>query len=352
MLYGIVGHSVRAAFVLNALLDALSCLLLFNLARGLLTERRALYVLFAAVTYPFTIYAVGSLSPETVLIFLGLLFTKLVSDWTWQEGTRRPLGLALWPAGVVFGLLLWVKPVFLPLPLFLLLAEWVRGRTFSSALGRAVVVGLVGGVIFLPWLIRNQREFGRPVLAGELGMVVWHGTLDFSPERDEMVESKFKAASRRGEDRYEATRRVFADSHHLLEQDRIFLDRGLSRIRERPFKAALLDPLRRIPRLWISASFLSGPAWIGWGAAAGCVGYLLLALYGAVTLKGTLRELAPLFVLPVLLTAVYAVFHVEARYTLPARPTLLFLAGIALATLIGRLRLNEARSGTFASRSR
>jgi len=231
-----------------------------------------------------------------------------------------------------------VKPVFLPLPLFLIVFELIRGRSLKSALGRAVAVGAVAGVIFLPWVVRNFREFGKPILAGEMGMVVWHGTLDFEPGRDEMVKEYFAAAPKKNQDHTEATREVFADSHLLLKRDREFLDRGLSRIRERPVKAALWDPLRRIPRLWISTTFLIGPAVIGWGAAVACVGYLVLAIAGAWSLKGRLRDLAPLFILPALLTAVYAVFHVESRYTLPARPTLMLLAGVALAALLGKLR--------------
>jgi len=334
-IYGVFGHSVRAAFFANAFIDTASCYLLYRLARQFLSPRVALFALFVAATYPFTIYAVGSLSPETLLVFLGLLFTTVVTEWSWTEGAKRPLGMALWPAGIIVGVLAWIKPVFLPLPLFLFAFELIRGRSLKSALGRAVTVGTVAAVIFLPWVVRNFREFGRPVLAGEMGLVVWHGTLDFEPERDEMVKERFAAAPKKSLDRYEATREVFADSRLLLRRDRVFLDRGLARIRERPVKAALWDPLRRIPRLWISTTFVTGPAVIGWGAAVACVGYLVLAFAGAWSLRGRLRDLAPLFILPALLTAVYAVFHVEARYTLPARPTLLLLAGVALAVLGG-----------------
>lgn len=337
-LYGLVGHSVRAAFFANAIIDTLSCYLIFNLARQFFSPRTALVALFVAATYPFTIYAVGSLSPETLLVFLGLLFTTLVCNWSWQEGAKRPFGLALWPAGVIAGALFWVKPTFLPLPAFLLVFEMLRGRPFTSALGRAFTVGLVGGVLFLPWVLRNVAEFDRPILAGELGMVVWHGTLDFSEERDEMVKERFAAAPKQTVDRYEATREIFADSHLLLKRDREFLARGLASIEQRPAKALLLDPLRRIPRLWVSTTFVTGPALIGIGAAIACIGYLVFAFAGGWVLRGRLCELAPLFILPTLLTAVYAAIHVEARYTMPARPTLILLAGVAVSALLGRIR--------------
>ena len=68
------------------------------------------------------------------------------------------------------------------------------------------------------------------------------------------------------------------------------------------------------------------------------IGYLLFAFAGGWVLRGRLSEMAPLFILPALLTAVYAVIHVEARYTLPARPTLILLVGVALSAVLGRIR--------------
>ena len=131
-----------------------------------------------------------------------------------------------------------------------------------------------------------------------------------------------------------------------IRGDRRFLERGIEAIRERPVKAALFDPLRRIPRLWVSTTWALGPRWIGWGAATACVGYLILAALGALSLRGRLRELSAFWVLPALLTSVYALIHVEARYTIPARPTLLVFAGVALAFAAERiLRWRAEREG-------
>ena len=50
------------------------------------------------------------------------------------------------------------------------------------------------------------------------------------------------------------------------------------------------------------------------------------------------------WVLPVHLTLVYAALHVEARYTLPARPTLLLLAGVGAHAAWQRLRTARTTS--------
>jgi hypothetical protein len=332
--YLLAGHSVRAVFVAQAVLDVLSCLILWRLAVRRLGGRTACFVLFLAATYPFSVYAVGTFSPETLLVFLGLLLVAVVDSWRERGDAARVVA-----AGVLGAALAWVKPVFLPLPLFLVLTERLRGRTWRLSLVRPVAVGAVTLLLFAPWVIRNALAFDRLVLAGEAGLVVWHGTYDFEERRDAMIESRFAADDAKGEDRYEVTRKRFTDSASLLESDRDFLRRGLARIRERPLKGLLLDPLRRVPRLWVSTSFVGGPSWFGLLAAAGCVGYLLLGAVGLVCLRGRIRGLSAFWTLPLLLTAVYAAVHVEARYTLPARPSLLLLGGAGLTWLLGKVLL-------------
>jgi len=231
-----------------------------------------------------------------------------------------------------------VKPVFLPLPAFVAAAEVLRRRSPGVALARGAVMGALGLALFLPWVLRNQAAFGRPLLAGELGMVVWHGTRDFEEDTGREIRGNFERAPEAPADRYESARRGFADSPALLERDAAYLEKGLARLRERPLRAILLDPLRRLPRLWISTGHVQMAAWVGGAAAAAGVGYLLLGLLGLARLRGRLRELAAWWVLPLALTLAYAALHAEARYTLPARPTLLLLGGAALAGLAARFR--------------
>jgi hypothetical protein len=92
-----------------------------------------------------------------------------------------------------------------------------------------------------------------------------------------------------------------------------------------------------VPRLWISTSHAQLPGWVGATAAVACLAYLGAALAGLWILRDRLRALAAWWVLPVLLTLAYAALHAEARYTLPARSSLLLLAGAAVAPAWSRL---------------
>ncbi len=324
--YLVAGPSVRAAFLAQALLDTLSCWLLWRMAARTLGPRTGLATLALAASYPFTVHAVGTLSPETPLVLLGLLLAAVVDSWPAAGGTARVLA-----AGVLCGALSWVKPVFLPLPLFLLLADRLRGRPWRTAVPRGAAAGAVALALFAPWVLRNQREFGRPLLSGETGIVVSHGTRDFDPSAPGEIRAGFEILRAEPAARYEKERAGYADSRALLAKDGEYLEDGLSRIRARPARAFLLDPLRRVPRLWISSSHALMPGWVGWAAAAASVLYLLLGAAGLWALRGSIRAFAAWWILPVALTLLYAALHAEARYTLPARPTLLLLGGAALA---------------------
>jgi hypothetical protein len=332
-LYFVLGPSIRAVFLVQALLDTASCALAGRLVARRLGAGAGTAALALAVAYPFTIHAVGTLSPETLLVLLGLLLVAAVEALP-PEGGRG----ALAAAGLLHGALCWVKPVFLPLPLILALAERWRGRTAGTALLRGAVVGALGVACFLPWPLRNQAIFGKPVLAGELGLVVWHGTRDFDPGVRDEIRANFDAAPADPAARYEEARRSFTGSREALEQDAAYLEAGLARIRERPVGALVADPLRRVPRLWISSWNVLLPPWAGGAAIAASLAFLALAAAGAWTLRGRLRELAAWGILPLCLTLGYAALHAEARYTLPARATLWLLGGAFVASLLPAAR--------------
>jgi 4-amino-4-deoxy-L-arabinose transferase-like glycosyltransferase len=335
LIYSLTGPAVRAVFFVQAVLDTLTCVAVGALARKRLGERAALFALALSATYPFLIHMVGRLSAETPMILLVTLFVIGLDDLPERAAWGRTAAL-----GVLLGVIAWIKPVVLPLPALVLAAEWLRGRTLRTAFLRAALIGGVTVVLFAPWVLRNVEAHGRPLLAGELGIVVYHGTHDFSDDRDAMIAQGFAdedalaaAAGNAGDSaaRYEAVRQLFARSEELLARDARFLEKGLERLRAEPLRGFLLDPLRRVPRLWVSTTYVGGPAWVGWGAAAGCIGYLLLAAAGLYHLRGSWRELAAWWTVPVLVTAVYAVLHVEARYSLPGRPEMLLLGAAALA---------------------
>jgi hypothetical protein len=336
--YSLVGHSVRAGFLANALLDTASCAILWRLAAADLGPRTARCVLLLAATYPFTTWSVGQCSPESLLVLLALLFVASVRAWPDGPG----LGAAA-VTGVVVGALAWIKPVFLPVPAFLFVVDRLRGAPLPRAAARAAIVGVVAAALFAPWLVRNHRAFGRPILAGELGMVVWHGTRDFHSDHAGEVKRNFDRAPADPARRYEAARRTFENPHRGLAADRGMLEAGLDVIRAHPWRAFLGDPLRRIPALWISKHHVLHGAWVGSAAAAVCIAYLALGAAGAWILRARWRDLLPWLVVPVTLTCAYAALHAEARYTLPARPTLLLLGGAALAA--ARIPAGESRRG-------
>ena len=65
---------------------------------------------------------------------------------------------------------------------------------------------------------------------------------------------------------------------------------------------------------------------------------VLLVILGGWVSRGHLLEDWPLWIAPLYITIIHIVFHVEPRYSLPARPLLLVYAGIGLAFCWSRMK--------------
>ncbi len=101
---------------------------------------------------------------EALTLPLGGVFTFALALYIKRHGTAWPLLLA----GAALGLLALTRPSFWYLLLasvsLALLLIWVpRWRRRGAAL---LLMGLVAAAVTLPWLVRNQLEFGRFALSG------------------------------------------------------------------------------------------------------------------------------------------------------------------------------------------
>lgn len=159
--YAVSGNSPWLALLLQALLDSLACLLLYDALRRLLSPGVAAV---AAVLYacdPFLIlYSSGTLLSDSLSVFLLVTaFWFAALTLTSPEGGRR-LRLAA-GGGLFLGLAALARPIaqfsVFCYALFYLLAFRHRLRTGFQC---AVVCALATLAAVSPWLIRNQIVFG------------------------------------------------------------------------------------------------------------------------------------------------------------------------------------------------
>jgi hypothetical protein len=143
--------------VVHAILGALTCIVLVHLGRSFLSDRLAFGIGWVGAFYPLLVYQACDIWDHSLFTLLLLVWVVLFLR-TVREGRRVQwfgLGLA---GGVVF----LVRPV--GLPILMLMWVWALAtRTPRRRIGSVLLmVGFV--VMATPWVLRNWRVMGEPLL--------------------------------------------------------------------------------------------------------------------------------------------------------------------------------------------
>ena len=175
--YFLFGHNYTVARVLQGVIGAVTCLIIYSIAKRLYNPKIGFYALMLAGIYPSLIGYVGLLYAETLAAFLlalTILFYLLSAE-------KKSLFFVT-ITGALFGLLILCYPKFLFLP-FLYGASIYFFNKFQKEFVRYFIALIVGTFLILaPWTLRNLNAFGKfiPGATG-LGTTLWHSTL---PEDD------------------------------------------------------------------------------------------------------------------------------------------------------------------------
>lgn len=326
-LYSLFGHSLRVVRVFQALLGAGTCLLVGLVGARIFGRRVGLIAGGLASLYPAFIFYAGLLFSETVFTFL--LVALL---WAWVRAMESRKGY--WSVGVVGGLATLVRPEMLAFPLLVWL---VGGRQRLTA---AVCVGVVMGVMVLPWTVRNYVAFGRLIPGSTMGMkTIWLASypeewLEWYPDR-------------------EPYRTVVAGLSGV-EADFALAREGLRNIVEYP-GAYLRMSAKRFGRFWIGshsnsfaplrASFSEAFRSQAYGVFAAKLGLLginisLLALgaWGALRARPLRGGALAALLLILYKAAVHTLLFATPRYHVPIMPFVLLFAAGGLASVVERGR--------------
>jgi len=309
-----------------------------------------------------------------VLAWIGLLhYTTLhllglvAGMWALQWAFREPDRLArLAGAGVLLGLVTLVRPVTLPLPLFVLVAlALLRRRSWLPALRATAVFTLGMAAVILPWTARNYAVSGRLVPVNlQAGVVFWAATekpLPWDPDRyvwfdvgDELLRVHTRVT---GMEQYDIVTFV----HRLPELEAEYRREAFLNLRRDPSVyarnvvrvvwAVAAQTSTALPRAFVrlrgdSSPEGARPRWFGKGAAElGSPGLALALrlLFGALTvlaaagavLGARARDQALLGPVTLLacVTAAHAVTHLDLLHHYVRLPFLVVLAFYALGRL-------------------
>jgi 4-amino-4-deoxy-L-arabinose transferase-like glycosyltransferase len=152
--------SVTLVLCIQALLETITCFLLYRLGSTVLNQSAGLTAMSIWAFLP------GSILMPGLLLSESLFTTLLIGILTlWTSAPRWNLF-----GGILLGIGILIKPQFV-----LLAALWIMWRLFNKQWRDALTVALLAGIILAPWIIRNGMVFGEPAITTSGGVNFWIG---------------------------------------------------------------------------------------------------------------------------------------------------------------------------------
>lgn len=326
--YLLFGHSYPAVRLVQALLDAATCVLVYAIGTELFNRRVGFLAAVGLSLHPLQVYMVGEFYSETLSFLFQALALWLAARMVRHRGWILPLLLGVFLAATPLTrptATLWV-PLMLLWGLLRPLPWKLRLRDVGL-----VLVGLV--LLFGPWTVRNFLVFGEFIPVASLGGVgVWAGNNPLSEGGGMLPDERTwgEGAPEWGWMGWEGLSEV--------ESSRRFMERGLSWIREHPLEFAALVP-RKLLRLWSPTSFgvqfsrRASPLL----TAVALPPYLLflaLAFWGMGRTRRGWRDQFPLYALILGINGLVAITYGATRYGIAMAPVLCLYAAAALDAML------------------
>lgn len=318
----VFGKSVAAARVMNAILGALTCVLLFFIGKKAYNETTGGIASVLLCFYPYSIAYSGDLISETFLMFMIAVSVLLILAAA--EDRSFPVAAA---AGVSMGAAALTKSVVLPF--FALALVWLfwTGRDLKQVL----VIALFAALAVMPWTLRNYYT-QRTVAPVSTPWLSFAGSncdeayaLEALGELDKPMPDSLALKYRP---------KVFDEVEALSpeKRDEVCRARALGWVKDNPAKFAK-SVTRRFLHFWRLYPVMA----YSWQKAAALLTsglYILLAAAGLFFSRGYMKKASLFLLLFFAYTAVYLMFVVVLRYRIPIDPYIIVMASFTIERLI------------------
>jgi len=327
----LLGARITLARLVQALLGAMTVLLVYGISRRILNRRASLLAAALCAVYPLYIYTAGTLYPVALQSFLlSAVFLLLLSSAE-MGGWLRPF-----LAGALGAWAVLCSASVLPLMLASLPWLWVRARRHRRGALRPVLLFLLPMLLIVGgWTLRNAVHFHRPVIVSlNGGYNFWLGNYP-----------GVKAATgNRWTKEMEAEYHALSQEHPgEAELDRALTRRAMEYVKADPgrFLTLSLSKAVNLWRLWPQPMTEDRPG-LNSEKLVSILSYGLALPFALAFLFASLRR-SPEAWLALLwfaaATAMHAVTLSKFRFRLPLDAVLLVFAAGGLAALSRRLGL-------------
>ena len=360
LVYSIFGRNPFAVRVVQFLLLGGAAQLLYVFARRLFSDRIAGIAAILCATYSPLVFESATYNTETLATLLGIAAMIQLFDLPRRTSRSTLFAIVL---GVTLGVLTFVRPSFSLFVAFACLYVLQSGAIDWGRRFRLVALLCVAyAALLVPWMIRNTIVCGR--LAGPAGgsglsiytsAQMWAGETSFRLLLPEWVDA-IHEFNRRNLEVAGALSKPGAlkpgaspVAAREIAVDRSYYPDALAKMRKVPLHQYLLRALPRIYWLWSTAD---ASPWTpgrlhrfiqGWH-----VFLVAFTLFGVYLSRDKLNTHLILWLMPVYLTLLHFVFHVEARYTVPARPYVWIYAAVGINQIVALLLMQRRRAHEVA----
>jgi 4-amino-4-deoxy-L-arabinose transferase-like glycosyltransferase len=329
----IFGRSLVAVRIVQCLLCALTCVMVYFTAKEVTNERVAGIASLIFGFYPNSIlYSARTLSETTYFFILSIFCLALVRQF------KAPSVQTSIASGLSFGMLMLTKSITMLLPPFLalvLLSADYRKRLWP-AMVCIIAMMLVAALVLSPWVIRNYRLTGRIILSSTWGGTPFYQGYYFATHLSDgrsglqLDHDAGQEARRLVRERYTPSGQPIDEYH----QDRIAYSLVWERVTTRPLYSFWIF-LRNICLAW----FLTYGRTTTLVSIFVHVPLLMLAAYAVFAMlrqdRDAWNRVLPLVLICAYFNLLYAVMYPHVRYMSPAIGTIVTIfAAYAISRLI------------------
>ncbi|HXD32080.1 MAG TPA: tetratricopeptide repeat protein [Pyrinomonadaceae bacterium] len=340
VIFKIVGHNLFTVRLIQAVLGALSCLLLGSAARMFFSDRVGLIAASLLALYPPAIFFDGLIQKSALDLILVTALLASLAAFLSLPHRRRWLILA----GLILGLLTLNREnarILYPCILIWVLL-YFRDQKWSARLGWSAIFTAALLLVLLPVGLRNYHVGGEFLIStSQLGPNLYIGNHHGAQGGYEPLIPEHGSAAFEREDATQLAEAALGRKLSAGEVSDYWVQRSLEFIRGEPFSWLRLMGKKLLltinAREAVDTESLEAYAEYSW--LQSCLSWLSfglilpLAVLGVWLTRRGWRQLAILYAMTLAIIVAVAVFYVLARYRYPLAPIIVLFAAAAISAL-------------------